>query len=259
MSRILVWDLPTRLFHWLLVAAFIAAYLLGEEDGLLGWHSYFGYLLGGLILFRLVWGFVGGHYSRFADFPPAPGAAWRYVKDLFAGKERHSLGHNPAGALAIYALLGLGLATVVSGLVLFAADKGLGPLAGIAPAHWEDAAEEVHEFAANAMLLVVLVHLAGVAVGSLKHRENLPRAMVTGYKTVQPGQGAAVPVSKASLVALMMLAGVVLLATQHDFSVGDDKVRVVREAGDGQEDEGDHDDEVHEGLQGKDKDEEHGD
>jgi cytochrome b len=231
MNRILVWDLPTRLFHWLLAAAFIAAYLLGEEDDLLGWHSFFGYLLGGLILFRLVWGFVGGRYSRFADFPPAPGAARRYVKDLFSGKGRHYLGHNPAGALAIYALLGLGLATAASGLVLFGADKGLGPLAGLVPARWEDAAEDLHELAVNAMLLVVLVHLAGVAVGSLKHRENLPRSMVTGYKQVPPGQGDAVPVRKAPLAALMMLVGVVALAAQHDFSVGDDKEHGVRDAG----------------------------
>ena len=69
MSRLLIWDLPTRLFHWLFAFAFVLAYILGEEDDWLGWHTYFGYLVGGIVLFRLVWGFAGGHFSRFSNFP----------------------------------------------------------------------------------------------------------------------------------------------------------------------------------------------
>lgn len=218
MSRLPVWDLPTRLFHWLFAAAFFAAYLLGEEEGWLGWHSYFGYLVAGLVLFRLAWGLVGGRYSRFSNFPPNPASAWRYLTGLMKGTAKRHVGHNPAGALAIYALLALGLATALSGMALLGADKGLGPLAGQVPGGWEDALEEMHEICVNAMLAVVALHLAGVIFGSLAHRENLPRSMLTGYKETS-GQDA-VPVQPAATVAVLMLAGVAAFTALHDFSAG---------------------------------------
>lgn len=218
MSRKLIWDLPTRLFHWLFALAFTAAYVLGEEEGWLGWHSYFGYLVGGLVLFRLVWGFVGGRYSRFSDFPPSPARAWQYLKGLATGSGPHYIGHNPAGALAIYALLFLGLAAAVSGVVLLGADKGLGPLAGVVSERWEDVLKEVHEFCANGMLAVVVLHIVGVIVGSLAHGENLPRAMVTGYKSAPDTEAARVKLAPA--VAVLMLAGITVFTVLHDFTGG---------------------------------------
>lgn len=236
MARILVWDLPTRLFHWLFALAFLAAYLLGEEDGLLGWHSYFGYILGGLALFRVMWGFVGGRYSRFAAFPPDPAGAWRYLREMLAGSAPRHLGHNPAGALAIYALLLLGVATALSGVALMGADKGVGPLAGIVPGSLKEGLEALHEFCANAMLLVVLLHLAGVAAGSLLHRENLPRSMVTGRKDRLPETGEAKEVPLRALVAGLMLAGLVTFTFVHDFSAGCDANPAACETGEhGQE------------------------
>ena len=242
MSRLLIWDLPTRLFHWLFAFAFVLAYILGEEDDWLGWHTYFGYLVGGLVLFRLVWGFAGGHFSRFSNFPPNPAGAWEYLKSLAAGTGSRHLGHNPAGALAIYALLFLGLATALSGLALLGADKGLGPLAGMVSPRWEDGFKEVHEFCANTMLAVVVLHIAGVIVGSLAHGENLASAMVTGYKE---GQGGEVPhVKRATAVAVLVLAGVMVFTVLHDFSggCGENPGACAKEAHHKNGHDGDHDD-----------------
>ncbi len=217
MFRLLVWDLPTRLFHWLFAFAFAAAYILGDEESALGWHSYFGYLIAGLIGFRLIWGFIGGRYSRFRDFPPNPAAAWRYLTGVPDGRDEHHPGHNPAGALAIYTLLALGLLTSLSGVALLGADKAVGPLAGMVPGAWAHTLEEIHEVCANAMLLIVLVHIAGVVLGSLRHRQNLPRAMVTGYKS------SAAPIASTRprvVPALAMLLLIALFTGLHDFTAG---------------------------------------
>lgn len=234
MTRLLVWDLPTRLFHWLFAIAFLAAYLLGDAEGWLGWHSYFGYLAGGLVLFRLAWGFLGGHFSRFSTFPPNPASALNYLKDLAAGGGTRHVGHNPAGALAIHALLFLGLATALSGMALLGADPRHDPLAGLVQGSWKDLLEEAHEFCANAMLALVALHLMGVALGSLRHGENLPRAMVTGYKDGQADD--ARPVKPALLVAALMLAGLGTFTVLHDFTIPcDDNVAAWGQAGERQE------------------------
>lgn len=174
-----VWDLPLRIFHWLLVIAFFVAYL--TEDELLTIHVWAGYLIAGLLVFRLVWGFVGGQYARFANFLCSPMQSVSYVKDLINSQARRYIGHNPAGATMI-ALLLLGLLmTVVTGLAVYGADQGAGPLAFIGN-RYEDLWEEVHEFFANFTLLLVIVHVIGVVVESVIHRENLARAMVHGNK-----------------------------------------------------------------------------
>ena len=222
MSRLLVWDLPTRLFHWLFAVAFVAAYILEGDDDQLGWHSYMGYLVFGLVIFRLVWGYVGGSYSRFSSFPINLATAWRYLKDLRAGTGEHFIGHNPAGAIAIYALLALGLLTAISGMALLGADRNIGPMAGVFSATSEHTIKEIHEFFSNAMLLVVLVHIGGVVIGSLRHRENLPRAMVTGYKATTQRESEIGPVKPGRIIAAAMLVGIAAFTATHDFSAGCD-------------------------------------
>lgn len=175
-QRILVWDIPTRIFHWTLAAAFAGAYITSESERYANIHVTSGYILLGLIAFRLLWGVIGSRYARFSEFVRGPGAIVDYVKSLISGKPRHFIGHNPAGALAIVALLGLGLATGASGFAMY------NELGG----EW---LEEVHEVCANTMLLVVIVHVLGVIVSSFMHKENLVRAMVTGHKQGEPEQG----------------------------------------------------------------------
>ncbi|MBP7423717.1 MAG: cytochrome b/b6 domain-containing protein [Sulfuritalea sp.] len=167
-----VWDLPTRLFHWSLVASFATAFLTAESEKLRDVHVLAGYSLAGLIAFRLLWGFVGGAHARFADFLPTPRKVIDYLKSLMNGEPQHYVGHNPAGAVAIFALLGLGLVAAASGWAVYE-DMG---------GHFM---EELHEVAANGMMAVVVIHIAGVIVSSWLHKDNLVKAMVTGWKNIR--------------------------------------------------------------------------
>ncbi|MDP1612061.1 MAG: cytochrome b/b6 domain-containing protein [Sulfuritalea sp.] len=164
-----VWDLPTRLFHWSLVASFAIAFLTSESEKLRDIHVFAGYALAGLIVFRLLWGFVGGRYSRFAEFLPTPRKVIDYLKSLMNGEPQHYVGHNPAGAVAIFLLLGFGLAAAASGWGVYEDVGG-------------SFMEELHEGASNGMMAIVGIHIAGVIVSSWLHRENLVRAMITGWK-----------------------------------------------------------------------------
>ena len=174
-----VWVLPLRIFHWLLVVGFFVAYL--TEDELLTIHVWAGYLVAGLLLFRLVWGLIGTEYSRFSNFLCSPFRSIAYVKDLIALKTKRYIGHNPAGAAMIVRLLVSLTMTVLTGLAVYGADQALGPLASIGSSN-EKLWEEIHEFFANFTLFLVVFHVLGVAVESYIHRENLARAMLTGCK-----------------------------------------------------------------------------
>jgi cytochrome b len=175
-----VWDLPLRIFHWLLVAGFFIAYL--TEDELLTVHVWAGYLVFGLLLFRLVWGFMGNDYARFSNFLCSPVKSVVYVKDVVALKAKRYLGHNPAGAAMIMLLMVSLLITSITGFAVYGADQSAGPLAKIVGSNYEELWEEVHEFFANLTLLLVFLHIVGVIVESFIHRENLAKAMWNGYK-----------------------------------------------------------------------------
>jgi cytochrome b len=174
--RVLVWDLPTRLFHWLLVASFAGAFLTAESERLRDIHVALGYTFAGLIGFRLVWGLIGSRYARFRSFLFAPRELWNYLRALPTRAPRRYLGHNPAGSAAIFVLFAIGLGVAATGYATF------NDLGG-------EALEELHEGLAFAMLAVVAVHVAGVLLSSLQHRENLVTAMITGRKRGLPGDG----------------------------------------------------------------------
>ncbi|MDO8459242.1 MAG: cytochrome b/b6 domain-containing protein [Burkholderiaceae bacterium] len=175
-TKILVWDAPVRVFHWLLVLSFAGAYLTAESERWRLLHVSLGYTLGGLVAFRILWGLIGTRYARFASFVRGPAAVTRYVRTMLSGKPEHHIGHNPAGAVAIVLLLLSSIAIVASGWAIYN-DVG-GHLV-----------EELHEGASNFMLIVVGVHVAGVLVASWLHRENLVRSMVTGKKDGAPHEG----------------------------------------------------------------------
>lgn len=175
-GRVLVWDIPVRLFHWLMVLSFAGAYLSAESERWRLLHVTLGYTLAGLVIFRILWGFVGTRYARFSNFVRGPKAVARYVGTLLHKQPEHHTGHNPAGALAILGILGLALLVAVSGWAVYNDVGG-------------DWFEEAHEFAANAMLAIVGIHIAGVLVSSWMHRENLIGAMFSGRKTGQPNDG----------------------------------------------------------------------
>lgn len=174
-ERTLVWDLPTRVFHWLLAVTFAGAYLTSDGERLRDVHMLLGYSAAGLVVFRVLWGLVGTRYARFTSFPLSPRAALDYLRSHLSFSPRHYFGHNPAGSWAILGMLALIAGTALTG---WANAIEIGP-------EW---LEDVHEAFANATLALIVVHVGAVIVSSLLHRENLPRAMVTGYK---PGSGPA--------------------------------------------------------------------
>lgn len=173
MQKILVWDWPVRIGHWLMAAAFLVAYLTGESEAWRLVHVWAGGTLAGIVAFRLIWGLAGSRHARFAAFIRSPAAAYRYLLGLLHRRPEHYTGHNPAGAWAVILLLALGLGAAATGWPVYQEIGG----------EW---LEEAHELVANLMLIVVLVHIAGVLAGSLAHKENLPRAMLTGYKLGLP-------------------------------------------------------------------------
>jgi cytochrome b len=180
-SQIYVWDPFVRVFHWTLVVAFTVAYLLTEED-VLQVHVWAGYVVGALVVARVIWGFVGSPHARFSDFIYAPGETLRYVRDLVLFRAERHLGHSPGGGAMIVLLLLFLAATVVTGLVVYGGDQQAGPLAGMFTKEFGESFEEVHEVIANITLALVLAHIAAVVLASFVFRENLVRAMVTGYK-----------------------------------------------------------------------------
>jgi len=185
-DMVVVWDPLLRVFHWSLVASFTVAYLSGEDE-CLDLHARAGYGVGGLILFRLLWGFVGPRHARFADFVFPPAAVLAYGRDLLRGQAQRTLGHNPLGGAMVIALLVMLTLTTLTGLVLYGAMEAAGPLAGPLRGTSREAnevLEEVHEFFSNLSVLLIALHIGGVLIGSLLHRENLVRAMVTGRKRV---------------------------------------------------------------------------
>lgn len=196
-SRILVWDLPLRLFHWLLAASFAGAFLTAESERWRDIHVMLGYTTLALVAFRIAWGFVGTRHARFASFAYGPSRVVAYLRTLATRAPVHYTGHNPAGSWAIYALLASTLAVGGTGLAVYNEVGG----------RW---LEHLHEFIANAMLAVVAIHVIGVLGGSLLHRENLVRSMLTGYKAGPSADAIGTP---RRIVAILLLGVVVGLWT----------------------------------------------
>jgi cytochrome b len=164
--RILVWDVPTRVFHWTLALCFAAAFVTADSERYRDVHVALGYSLLGLVLFRVVWGLVGSRYARFSSFPLRPSAVKNYLASLLTDKPEHHLGHNPAGSYAVLALLAFAAASSITGYLTY--NEVIG--------------DDPHEVVANLMLALVAIHVAAVIVSSLLHKENLIGAMLTGFK-----------------------------------------------------------------------------
>lgn len=178
-----VWDIFVRFFHWSLVLAFIVAY--ATEDDVLFLHVWAGYFVAILLLSRIIWGLIGSKYARFTDFVTSPRKAVRYVFDALCLRARRYIGHNPAGGLMIITLIGSLALTVISGMAIYAVAEHAGPLAPVFTGSGEtleEFLEETHEFFANFALFLVFIHIVGVVLESLIHRENLVVAMINGKK-----------------------------------------------------------------------------
>ncbi|MDR2195075.1 MAG: cytochrome b/b6 domain-containing protein [Gallionellaceae bacterium] len=176
MKPVRVWDLPTRVGHWLLACTFFLSYLTGDSEEWRLVHAIAGFALAGILVFRAYWGFAGTRYARFRSFLFAPRIALAYLRGLLKHNSARWIGHNPVGSYAIHALLLLGVVVAASGIAIwFNFD--------------DDWVEEIHELSSSVMLAVVGMHVVGVIVSSVLHRENLIRSMINGRKAGLPGDG----------------------------------------------------------------------
>lgn len=198
-SEIQVWDPFVRIAHWTITLGFFVAYLTEDATTV---HVWAGYVVAALVIARVVWGFVGPRHARFSDFVTGPFAAISYFWDLVRGRAKRYVGHSPAGGAMVLALLAFLAATVATGLVRYAEEKGAGPLAplyaqttsiAISQASAQEENEggegrgrsafgEAHDVIANITLALVIFHILGVLLASFVHHENLAGAMVTGRK-----------------------------------------------------------------------------
>lgn len=207
--RVEVWDAPTRLFHWSLVLLILVAWFTGEEEGVAGQlHMLAGGIIAGMLVFRLVWGLVGGEHARFADFAAGPGAIAAHVRDLLSSRPKRHLGHNPLGGFAVFLLLLSTGFIVATGL--FSGEGAMrGPLSGYGPE-----LSEAHEIAFRILQVLVVIHVLGVIFETVKARDPLVPAMIRGWKprrAEEPGADAKRATPTAFLVALAL--GIATTAT----------------------------------------------
>ena len=184
-ARVRVWDLPIRLFHWLLVLLVIALFVTGKLGGnWLEWHKRAGFSVLGLLIFRIIWGFVGSYHARFPHFVRGPKAISAYVKSLMRKESPRYAGHNPLGALSVVVMLFVLLLQGLAGL--FANDDLMleGPYAKFVSKAVSDQLTTFHKLNADLILFLIGLHLSAIAFAYFYKKENLVAAMFTGTKNL---------------------------------------------------------------------------
>jgi len=208
-DRIKLWDLPTRLFHWLLALCVVAAIVSAKVGGnLMDWHGRIGILIVGLIVFRVVWGVLGSTYARFTQFFPTPARLKAYLRG-----DWHSLGHNPLGALSVFGLLGLLALQATSGLFSNDDIAFFGPLYPLIGKGLSNQLTGLHELGSNALFVLIGLHLAAIAYYARIKKDNLVKPMITGWKEGTRGESAQGGGWGALLVALCLAAAAVYAAS----------------------------------------------
>ena len=205
-----VWDLPTRLFHWLLAAAVVGLFITGQVGGnALAWHFRLGYVVLGLLVFRIFWGLVGGRWSRFSSFIFAPGTVVRYLKGQPRAGEHLDVGHNPLGAFSVFGLLAVLAVQVSTGLIADDEIASTGPLnryvatdTGISATHWH------RDFGQWLLVALVVLHVAAIVFHLLKHGKNLVRPMVLGDKWLPPDTPASTDTLATRGLALVLAVAI---------------------------------------------------
>ncbi|WP_310441081.1 cytochrome b/b6 domain-containing protein [Sulfurimonas sp.] len=183
MIKTYIWSLFTRLFHILLIIAVCAIFLIAEFENLLDYHAIVGYTIGLLLLFRIAWGFLDVKHSKFKDFNFNIEDLKEYLLNIFGNKKEYA-GHNPASSWAIIAMIILGLASVISGVVVFGTQEGMGILSFLNTSRYKDMDffEDMHEFFTNAFMFVIFIHIAGALLDRFLHNSKAVESMIYGYK-----------------------------------------------------------------------------
>lgn len=203
-----VWDLPTRVFHWLLACCVIGSVISAKVGGnAMVWHFRLGYAILALLVFRLVWGLVGGRWSRFASFVYSPATLLRYLRGQAGAHEHLDVGHSPTGALSVFALLGVLALQVGTGL--FADDEiaNTGPLIKFVSAATSSSLTHWHKtFGQVLIITLALLHVAAIAFYWVKKRQNLVRPMISGDKPLPDGVPATADGPWPRSLAMILLA-----------------------------------------------------
>ncbi|HEX6364308.1 MAG TPA: cytochrome b/b6 domain-containing protein [Albitalea sp.] len=202
-----VWDLPTRLFHWVLAGCAVGSVVTAKIGGnAMEWHLRLGYIVFTLLAFRLVWGLVGGRWSRFASFLYSPGALMRYVRGQSRHEEHHEVGHSPLGALSVFGLLGMLALQVATGLVADDEIATTGPLIQFVSGRTSLVATAWHKGWGQGLVIgLALLHLAAVVYYAMRRGRDLVRPMISGDKALPPGVPAAADHAVARALAAAAL------------------------------------------------------
>jgi cytochrome b len=204
---VLVWDAPTRLFHWL-VAVMVAAAYVSARLNWMDWHARIGETLLALVFFRLLWGCFGSETARFSHFLASPAAAWRHLRHLFRHEADQQVGHNPAGGWMVVLLLALLLGETLSGLYVNNDVADAGPLTGFVPASIANAITVLHAILWDVLLAALALHVLAIVLYALAKGHNLLRPMLTGRKRL-PASIRAPHMAPAIRALLLLLVGAV--------------------------------------------------
>jgi len=210
-QRTRIWDLPTRLFHWLLVVLIVAAVITGKTGGnAIVWHGRIGLAIIGLIAFRVVWGLVGTTYARFSSFLPTPSSIATYLRGQWNGH-----GHNPLGALSVLGFLVL--IAVQAGSGLFANDDIAfrGPLADLIDKALSDDLTALHRVTANGLIALIALHLGAIAFYVHVKKKDLINPMIRGWKTIEDGESVEIPPTSRVRVKALVLSVTVALTSVY--------------------------------------------
>lgn len=216
MERQLVYDLPTRIFHWLFAGLFLTAFTIAQtvdDDSVwFDYHSLLGILLGFLVLLRIVWGFVGTRHARFSNFPLNPVDLLQYFKGIVSGEKKRWAGHNPASSWAGITMMTLALGLGVTGyLMTSGSDK--------------ETFEDLHELLADGFIIVVILHVAGIVLHTIRHHEMIALSMINGKKVdVSPSES----IKNQKSAFGILLLGLVVACGIHIFKNYDSTTRSLR-------------------------------
>ena len=207
-STVRVWDLPTRLFHWVLALTIVGSVVSAKIGGnAMIWHFRFGYVVFALVAFRVLWGLVGGRWSRFSSFVYAPGTVLRYLRGQSRAGEHHDVGHNPLGSFSVFALLAFLALQVATGLVADDEIANIGPLNRFVSGALAGRATHWHkDYGQWILLALVALHIAAILYYLLGKKQNLVRPMIVGDKTLPVGTPAASDTAMTRLLALVLAA-----------------------------------------------------
>ncbi len=207
-STVRVWDLPTRLFHWALALTIVGSVVSAKIGGnAMVWHFRFGYLVFALVAFRVLWGLVGGRWSRFSSFIYAPGTVLRYLRGQSRAGDHHDVGHNPLGSFSVFALLAFLALQVATGLVADDEIANVGPLNRFVSGALAGQATHWHkDYGQWILLALVALHITAILYYLLGKKQNLVRPMIVGDKTLPAGTPAASDNAMTRLLALVLAA-----------------------------------------------------